>query len=94
MDDTRINLLGGDEEGGRSVPTTPLQTQAPVTMLSASPSAPSPSDTSQSVPVTTTETLQASEAAGGSDEPDTLPSEVPQTRPQGLEQVESAEQER
>ena len=29
MDDTRINLLGGDDDGGRSVPTTPLQTHAP-----------------------------------------------------------------
>ncbi|XP_033645246.1 nucleoprotein TPR-like [Asterias rubens] len=57
MDDTRINLLGGDDDGGRSVPTTPLQTHAPATALTASPishahESPSSSsqDTSRSVP--------------------------------------------
>ncbi|XP_022089783.1 nucleoprotein TPR-like isoform X2 [Acanthaster planci] len=93
LDDTRINLLGGDEDGGRSVPTTPLQTHAPATVLTSSPSSqaqdssPASQDTSRSVPATSSEPgppqlqQQQQQGAGDQDEPDTLPSEVPQSSP-------------
>ncbi|XP_038056577.1 nucleoprotein TPR-like [Patiria miniata] len=90
LDDTRINLLGGDEDGGRSVPTTPLQTHAPSTVLTASPSSqtrdssPVSQDTSRSVPATSEASQQQQlQGVGEQDEPDTLPSEVPQSSPAG-----------
>ncbi|XP_030839084.1 nucleoprotein TPR isoform X3 [Strongylocentrotus purpuratus] len=94
MDDTRINLMvGEDEASGRSVPTTPLQTTAPghpwdrPSQMSLLASGISPSEglleASQSVPATRT---SITPPPSGGDEPDTEPG---QTKP-GFDQAGSS----
>ncbi|XP_041484562.1 nucleoprotein TPR-like isoform X2 [Lytechinus variegatus] len=71
MDDTRINLMvGEDEASGRSVPTTPLQTTAPVTLLASGTSPSEGLEGWQSVPATRT---SITPPPSGKDEPDTEP---------------------
>ncbi|XP_033110270.1 nucleoprotein TPR-like [Anneissia japonica] len=70
MDETRINPLLGDDDGGRSVPTTPLLVHAPVSIASNSVSESSDIVPSISVPVTVVSTSQVTT---GGDEPDTDP---------------------
>lgn len=72
MDDTRINLMVGDDEAsGRSVPTTPLQTTAPVSLMASGPTSEGLVESSQSVPATRT---SLTPPPCGGDEPDTDPS--------------------
>ncbi|XP_071964047.1 nucleoprotein TPR-like isoform X2 [Antedon mediterranea] len=88
MDETRINPLLGDDDGGRSVPTTPLMPHAPVS-IAASNSVSESSDVvpSISVPITVVSTSQM---AAGSDEPDTEPSEVVQVLQGAVETRQAA----
>ncbi|KAI8486328.1 hypothetical protein Bbelb_358270 [Branchiostoma belcheri] len=78
MDDTHMDLLGGEDEGsGRSVPTTPVQLTAPVTVFSEGgpsvlehvemstvqsiPRVPSPRTSPRAVPVSEPPSEQASQ---------------------------------
>ncbi|XP_078680358.1 nucleoprotein TPR-like isoform X2 [Branchiostoma floridae x Branchiostoma belcheri] len=78
MDDTHMDLLGGEDEGsGRSVPTTPVQLTAPVTVFSEGgpsvlehvemstvqsiPRVPSPRTSPRAVPVSEPSSEQASQ---------------------------------
>ncbi|XP_062895347.1 nucleoprotein TPR-like [Mobula hypostoma] len=61
-----------DESGGRSVPTTPLQVHAPVTVFSEGPQRDITEHASQSVPMVATSTSNLSstvESGGGDDDP-------------------------
>ncbi|XP_062894290.1 nucleoprotein TPR-like [Mobula hypostoma] len=61
-----------DESGGRSVPTTPLQVHAPVTVLSEGPQTDITEHASQSVPMfaTSTSNLSSTVESGGGDDGD------------------------
>ncbi|XP_077991395.1 nucleoprotein TPR-like [Glandiceps talaboti] len=62
MDDTQVEILGEEDGGGRSVPTTPYQSHSPVVQFpSSESSADTQEESSQSVPVSVIETATTSE---------------------------------
>ncbi|KAM6261866.1 nucleoprotein TPR isoform 3-T3 [Porphyrio hochstetteri] len=72
MYETPLFLAHEEESGGRSVPTTPLQVAAPVTVFTESASADASEHASQSVPMVTTSTggLSTTTEAGAADDGD------------------------
>ncbi|KFZ65713.1 Nucleoprotein TPR, partial [Antrostomus carolinensis] len=72
MYETPLFLAHEEESGGRSVPTTPLQVAAPVTVFTESASADASEHASQSVPMVTTSTgnLSTTTEAGTGDDGD------------------------
>uniref|UniRef100_G1MQY3 Nucleoprotein TPR n=2 Tax=Meleagris gallopavo TaxID=9103 RepID=G1MQY3_MELGA len=72
MYETPLFLAHEEESGGRSVPTTPLQIAAPVTVFTESTSADASEHASQSVPMVTTSTgnLSTTTEAGAGDDGD------------------------
>eukprot|EP00076_Gallus_gallus_P024040 XP_015146082.1 nucleoprotein TPR isoform X4 [Gallus gallus] len=72
MYETPLFLAHEEESGGRSVPTTPLQVAAPVTVFTESTSADASEHASQSVPMVTTSTgnLSTTTEAGAGDDGD------------------------
>ncbi|XP_040190312.1 nucleoprotein TPR isoform X2 [Rana temporaria] len=72
MYETPLFLAHEEESGGRSVPTTPLQVAAPVSVFTESPAADTSDHASQSVPMVTTSTgnVSASVESGAADEGD------------------------
>ncbi|XP_075363927.1 nucleoprotein TPR isoform X4 [Mycteria americana] len=72
MYETPLFLAHEEESGGRSVPTTPLQVAAPVTVFTESASADASEHASQSVPMVTTSTgnLSTTTEAGAGDDGD------------------------
>uniref|UniRef100_A0A672UKA4 Nucleoprotein TPR n=1 Tax=Strigops habroptila TaxID=2489341 RepID=A0A672UKA4_STRHB len=72
MYETPLFLAHEEESGGRSVPTTPLQVAAPVTVFTESASADASEHASQSVPMVTTSTgnLSTTTEAGVGDDGD------------------------
>nr|DBA17744.1 TPA: hypothetical protein GDO54_016072 [Pyxicephalus adspersus] len=72
MYETPLFLAHEEESGGRSVPTTPLQVAAPVSVFAENPSADTSDHASQSVPMVTTSTgnVSASAESGAADEGD------------------------
>ncbi|XP_065601621.1 nucleoprotein TPR isoform X4 [Cyrtonyx montezumae] len=72
MYETPLFLAHEEESGGRSVPTTPLQVAAPVTVFTESTSADASEHASQSVPMVTTSTgnLSTTTEAGVGDDGD------------------------
>ncbi|XP_061201717.1 nucleoprotein TPR isoform X3 [Neopsephotus bourkii] len=72
MYETPLFLAHEEESGGRSVPTTPLQVAAPVTVFTESASADASEHASQSVPMVTTSTgnLSTTAEAGVGDDGD------------------------
>ncbi|NWI47240.1 TPR protein, partial [Picathartes gymnocephalus] len=72
MYETPLFLAHEEESGGRSVPTTPLQVAAPVTVFTESASADASEHASQSVPMVTTSTgsLSTTTEAGAGDDTD------------------------
>ncbi|KAF1480366.1 Nucleoprotein TPR, partial [Eudyptes chrysocome] len=72
MYETPLFLAHEEESGGRSVPTTPLQVAAPVTVFTESVSADASEHASQSVPMVTTSTgnLSTTTEAGAGDDGD------------------------
>ncbi|XP_018427815.1 PREDICTED: nucleoprotein TPR [Nanorana parkeri] len=72
MYETPLFLAHEEESGGRSVPTTPLQVAAPVSVFTESPAADTSDHASQSVPMVTTSTgnVSASVESGTVDEGD------------------------
>ncbi|XP_071982834.1 nucleoprotein TPR [Engystomops pustulosus] len=63
MYETPLFLAHEEESGGRSVPTTPLQVAAPVSVFAENPGADTSDHASQSVPMVTTSTGNVSTAA-------------------------------
>nr|XP_013799993.1 PREDICTED: nucleoprotein TPR [Apteryx mantelli mantelli] len=72
MYETPLFLAHEEESGGRSVPTTPLQVAAPVTVFTESTSADASEHASQSVPMVTTSTgnLSTTTESGAGDDGD------------------------
>ncbi|XP_039929440.1 nucleoprotein TPR isoform X2 [Hirundo rustica] len=72
MYETPLFLAHEEESGGRSVPTTPLQVAAPVTVFTESASADASEHASQSVPMVTTSTgsLSTTTEPGAGDDAD------------------------
>ncbi|XP_059333762.1 nucleoprotein TPR isoform X3 [Ammospiza nelsoni] len=72
MYETPLFLAHEEESGGRSVPTTPLQVAAPVTVFTESASADASEHASQSVPMVTTSTgsLSTTTEPGAGDDTD------------------------
>ncbi|KAM3915332.1 nucleoprotein TPR [Leptodactylus fuscus] len=72
MYETPLFLAHEEESGGRSVPTTPLQVAAPVSVFAENPAADTSDHASQSVPMVTTSTGNVSTAveSGTADEGD------------------------
>lgn len=72
MYETPLFLAHEEESGGRSVPTTPLQVAAPVSVFTENPAADTSDHASQSVPMVTTSTGNVSTAveSGTADEGD------------------------
>ncbi|XP_072200005.1 nucleoprotein TPR isoform X2 [Excalfactoria chinensis] len=72
MYETPLFLAHEEESGGRSVPTTPLQVAAPVTVFTESTSADASEHASQSVPMVTTSTgnLSTTTETGAGDDGD------------------------
>ncbi|KAM4022992.1 nucleoprotein TPR isoform 2-T2 [Anomaloglossus baeobatrachus] len=72
MYETPLFLAHEEESGGRSVPTTPLQVAAPVSVFAENPAADTSDHASQSVPMVTTSTGNISTAveSGTADEGD------------------------
>ncbi|XP_075038773.1 nucleoprotein TPR isoform X2 [Mixophyes fleayi] len=72
MYETPLFLAHEEESGGRSVPTTPLQVAAPVSVFAENPSADTSDHASQSVPMVSTSTGNVSTAveSGTADEGD------------------------
>ncbi|XP_063796301.1 nucleoprotein TPR [Pseudophryne corroboree] len=72
MYETPLFLAHEEDSGGRSVPTTPLQVAAPVSVFAENPSADTSDHASQSVPMVTTSTGNVSTAveSGTADEGD------------------------
>nr|AXF79603.1 TPR [Xenopus laevis] len=72
MYDTPLFLAHEEESGGRSVPTTPLQVAAPVSVFAENPAADTSDHASQSVPMVTTSTgnVPTSVDSGAADEGD------------------------
>ncbi|XP_059710541.1 nucleoprotein TPR isoform X5 [Haemorhous mexicanus] len=72
MYETPLFLAHEEESGGRSVPTTPLQVAAPVTVFTESTSADASEHASQSVPMVTTSTgsLSTTTEPGAGDDAD------------------------
>lgn len=72
MYETPLFLAHEEESGGRSVPTTPLQVAAPVSVFAENPTADTSDHASQSVPMVTTSTgnVSASVESGAADEGD------------------------
>ncbi|XP_041446637.1 nucleoprotein TPR-like isoform X2 [Xenopus laevis] len=72
MYETPLFLAHEEESGGRSVPTTPLQVAAPVSVFAENPAADTSDHASQSVPMVTTSTgnVPTSVDSGAADEGD------------------------
>ncbi|KAM5148156.1 nucleoprotein TPR [Mantella aurantiaca] len=72
MYETPLFLAHEEESGGRSVPTTPLQVAAPVSVFAENPAADTSDHASQSVPMVTTSSgnVSASAESGATDEGD------------------------
>ncbi|XP_007667180.1 nucleoprotein TPR isoform X1 [Ornithorhynchus anatinus] len=72
MYETPLFLAHEEESGGRSVPTTPLQVAAPVTVFTESTTSDASEHASQSVPMVTTSTgnLSTTAESGGGDDGD------------------------
>ncbi|KAM4641426.1 nucleoprotein TPR [Discoglossus pictus] len=72
MYETPLFLAHEEESGGRSVPTTPLQVAAPVSVFAENPAADTSDHASQSVPMVTTSTsnVTATGDSGAADEGD------------------------
>ncbi|XP_051854727.1 nucleoprotein TPR isoform X2 [Antechinus flavipes] len=83
MYETPLFLAHEEESGGRSVPTTPLQVAAPVTVFTESTTADASEHASQSVPMVTTSTgsLSTTAETGTGDDGDEV---FVETEPEGI----------